>query len=408
MSLTMPSFPSASRPRRPRPESGDSPIQSPRQSDIVPDPDPDQALPSEPQVDLASPELRRALAQFVRRRVPAADVEDLVQTVLCDALAAERVPTDRAEIRKWLFGIARHKVADFHRRSGRERPSELGDLEDGPPPIEERQMVEWAEQQAQSSRDARQTLEWMAREGEGEKLASIAAEAKVAPTQVRQRVSRMRRWMKQRWLAELSAAAAVLVLSVIAWRWLTRPEPGPENIRPDEVASTKPPEPTPVERARALRSEAGKACERSEWQPCLDQLDEAARLDPAGDTSPEVTGLRERAQRALAPEPAPSEKAPLDSKDAPPDLTSLPTKKPPTPKDTKPSIPAPWPSSTEPTWPTSKDGTPPGPSPTATPSSTDSIPLKSKGDKFAPPTTKPTGTGRGKKTSLSSDYGSGP
>ena len=349
------------------------------------------------------------LEQFVRRRVPGADVEDLVQTVLCDALDAERIPRERAELRKWLVGIARHKVADYHRRSGRERPSELGELQAEPPPVEERQMVEWAEQQAHSSRDAQQTLEWMAREGEGEKLASIAAEAKVAPTQVRQRVSRMRRWMKERWLAELATAAAVLLLALVLWHWLRRPTTSPENIRPDEVASTKPPEPTPLERARALRAEAEQACQRSEWQPCLERLDEARRLDPAGDSSPEVTGLRERAQQALAPEPAPtaSDSAPLDSKDLaptpkqpPPDVTA--------PPPTTASVPTPAPSSTEGKWPTSKDGTPPAPSPTSAPSATPSSTVRKKSDKADKPSSapKPESTGGSKKSSsdLTSDY----
>jgi DNA-directed RNA polymerase specialized sigma24 family protein len=349
------------------------------------------------------------LEQFVRRRVPGDDVEDLVQTVLCDALDAERIPRERAELRKWLVGIARHKVADYHRRSGRERPSELGDLEAEPPPVEERQMVEWAEQQAHSSRDARQTLEWMAREGEGEKLASIAAEAKLAPTQVRQRVSRMRRWMKERWLAELATAAAVLLLALMLWQWLRRPTTNPENIRPDEVASTKPPEPTPIERARALRAEAEQACQRSEWQPCLDRLDEARRLDPAGDASSDVTGLRERAQRALAPEPAPtaSDSAPLDSKDLPP----TPKQPPPdvtTPPPTTASVPAPTPSATDSAWHGSKEITLPDPSATSVPSSTPSTIFKGKGDKTDKPkvTPKPTGTGGTNKTSSdpSGDY----
>jgi RNA polymerase sigma factor (sigma-70 family) len=357
---------------------------------------------------LASPELRRMLEQFVRRRVPGDDVEDLVQTVLCDALDAERIPRDRAELRKWLVGIARHKVADYHRRSGRERPSELGDLEAEPPPVEERQMVEWAEQQAHSSRDARQTLEWMAREGEGEKLASIAAEAKIAPTQVRQRVSRMRRWMKERWLAELATAAAVLLLALVLWHWLRRPTTGPENIRPDEVASTKPPEPTPVERARALRAEAEQACQRSQWQPCLDRLDEARRLDPAGDSSPEVTGLRERAQQALvpAPEPTASDSTPLDSKDLPPTPKQPPTDV--TPPPTTASVPAPTPSSTESVSRTPKEITLPESSPSSVPSSTPSTSFKGKGDKADKPklTPTPTATGGTKKSSsgLTSDY----
>src|SRR5690349_15785644 len=81
---------------------------------------------------LADPALRRLLEDFVRRRVPATDVDDVVQTVLCDALAAQGRPTDEEELRKWLLGVARHKVADHHRRAVREPASELPEIEAGP------------------------------------------------------------------------------------------------------------------------------------------------------------------------------------------------------------------------------------------------------------------------------------
>ena len=135
--------------------------------------------PTPPTNALADPAVRRAIEDFVRRRVPGVDVDDVVQTVLCDALAAKGRPEDPAELRRWLVGIARHKVADHHRRSAREAASELPELPAPPPPIEERGMARWAEEQAASTRDAKQTLSWMAREGEGEKLESIADEEAV-------------------------------------------------------------------------------------------------------------------------------------------------------------------------------------------------------------------------------------
>src|SRR5580700_11017185 len=161
---------------------------------------------------LGDPALRRSLADFVRRRVPASDVDDVVQTVLCDALAAPGRPADPAELRRWLLGIARHKVVDFHRRAHREPPTELPEIEASPAPIEARELVKWAEKEAGSSRDAQRTLAWMAREGEGEKLEAIAAEEQLPPARVRQRVSRMRRWMKERWAAELAAVAMLAAL----------------------------------------------------------------------------------------------------------------------------------------------------------------------------------------------------
>src|SRR5262249_27568874 len=41
----------------------------------------------------------------VRRRVPHHEVEDVLQSVYCDALSAQRVPEQRDELSKWLVGI---------------------------------------------------------------------------------------------------------------------------------------------------------------------------------------------------------------------------------------------------------------------------------------------------------------
>ncbi|AUX42753.1 uncharacterized protein SOCE26_041860 [Sorangium cellulosum] len=281
--------------------------------------------PSPATTPLAEPGLRRSLEEFVRRRVPSAEVDDVVQTVLCDALASPARPTDPSELRRWLLGIARHKVADHHRRASREAATELPDLPVGPPPVEARELARWAEEQASSSRDAQQTLAWMAREGEGEKLESIAAEAQVPAARVRQRVSRMRRWMRERWRAELAAVAALALLALVLAR-LLRPADDPPEVAPlPEPPPIAPPAEVPpsrerLDRARALRAEALRACDEAAWRPCLDRLDEAARLDPAGDGAPDVAAARRRALGALrAPEetrpvaPAPETTAPAPS-----------------------------------------------------------------------------------------------
>ncbi|WP_437737675.1 RNA polymerase sigma factor [Sorangium sp. So ce1335] len=257
---------------------------------------------------LADPGTRRALEEFVRRRVPGGEVDDVVQTVLCDALASPARPADPTELRRWLLGIARHKVADHHRRSSREAAAELPDLPVGPPPVEARELARWAEEQAAATRDARQTLSWMAREGEGEKLESIAAEEQVPAARVRQRVSRMRRWMRERWLAELAAVAALALLAIVVVRLLRSakdlPEVAPLPEPPPRALPEAPMD--PLERARSLRAEALRACEEAAWRRCLDQLDEADRLDPAGRGAPDVAAARERALDAL--------RAPMDSR----------------------------------------------------------------------------------------------
>lgn len=296
---------------------------------------------------LGDPALRRSLTDFVRRRVPAADVDDVVQTVLCDALAAPGRPADPAELRRWLLGIARHKVVDLHRRAHREPPAELPEIEAIPAPIEARELVHWAEKEAGPSHDAQRTLAWMAREGEGEKLEAIAAEEQLPPARVRQRVSRMRRWMKERWAAELAAVALLALLALAAWRLLRREIEPP--VTHDEPPAIVPEAPSPLERARLLRADALRACDGGQWRACLDGLDNARALDPDGDQAPAIGAARARAEDALATPPlntaAPSAlppPAPSGAKDAVP--TPKPVK-PTKPSDdglyAKPSTPAP-------------------------------------------------------------------
>ncbi|UQA57391.1 RNA polymerase sigma factor [Polyangium aurulentum] len=292
---------------------------------------------------LADPALRQFLLDFVRRRVSAADADDIVQTVLCEALVAKGRPEDATELRKYLLGIARHKVADAHRRSAREEVRDVPDLPEGPAPVEEASLLRWAEKQAPATEEAQKTLAWMAREGEGEKLETIAAEEKVPAARVRQRVSRMRRWMKERWLAELAAVAALAVAALVLAR-IFRREPDPV-VLPDTPKSAPLPHDVPLDRARALRAEALRKCEAADHRGCIDGLDEARRLDPAGDLEPAVQQARERAQRALddAVKPLPpetkSEETRKDTKSAPVPKSTVQSDKP------APNVPGPKPQS---------------------------------------------------------------
>lgn len=155
---------------------------------------------------LAAPQLRESLRSMVHRRVPRQDADDVLQAVLCDALAAQKVPDDAEEIMRWLMAIAKHKVADFHRRAGRERAS--SDLEVRSPfdPVEERDLLARVAA-SEASGSAGETLRWAVREWTGVPLSEIALEAELPAEVVRQRVSRLRRRLRAKWLV---AALALL------------------------------------------------------------------------------------------------------------------------------------------------------------------------------------------------------
>jgi DNA-directed RNA polymerase specialized sigma24 family protein len=252
------------------------------------------------------------LLRFVARRLNESDAEDVVQATLTEAFAAREAPSAPEELRRWVFGIARNKVVDVYRRTKREAPPDSGLNEDAATaesaPLSARDLLRWAENELPNNEGADSTLEWMLREGEGEKLEHIAEEAKLPPARVRQRVSRMRKHYRARWAAQLAAVAALAVLAIAAYAiWRGRATPGPQDIAEEKR--------TPLDQAHEIRRLALLDCEKEKWAPCIDGLDRAKALDPAGDRAEVVQRAREAAGRALQPKLAPEKAAPETSSD---------------------------------------------------------------------------------------------
>lgn len=74
-----------------------------------PTPDPRDGAPRRSLLD--------GLGRFVARRVPAGDADDLVQDILLRLQQAGDRPEDPS---RWVYGVARHAVADYHRRRARD------------------------------------------------------------------------------------------------------------------------------------------------------------------------------------------------------------------------------------------------------------------------------------------------
>lgn len=259
---------------------------------------------------------------MVRKRVPERDVEDVVQSTLVEALSSSHKPDEPEAMRKWIWGIARNKVADYHRHAKRETfdvPEIGSEANDGAV----NDMLRWAMRELPKEQQDHQTLEWLLREGDGEKLESIAESAKIPAPRIRQRVSRLRKHLRTRWAADLAALAALGIIGIIAVIWWRHSHQEP-IARPDIV---QPVQPTPFERAAEERKNALAQCDALAWRDCLDGLDRAKILDPAGDAAQNVQDARKLATDALttpvppiAPSAAPSSLAPI------PTASSAPTK----------------------------------------------------------------------------------
>jgi len=305
------------------------------------------------------PDLRSALVAMVRKRVPESEVEDIVQQALAEAIESPHAPQDSESLRRWIFGVAKNKVVDYHRRAGRES-FDLPDVEGTPAPHVEADLLRWAEKNLPEGAENKKTLDWMLREGEGEKLESIAASEKLPPPRVRQRVSRLRRHFKENWQREVAMLAALgVIVSAIVIYVMRKPQP---DIITHDVVDP---------RAEPMRRLALEKCASGDWKPCVDGLDEARRLDPAGDARPEVQQARDAAANALKLQPAPSP-VPSALPNTPPPAPSSDLSPSPSPTDSAPRFNMKMKQTAPPSKSDSFDSlsTPPAPVPTPTPKPT--------------------------------------
>lgn len=269
----------------------------------------------EPSAELLRPELRQYLARYLRRRLPQAEAEDAIQAVYCAALEARTIPQDQEQIRRWLTVIARRQVAAYYARTSTEpvaEPLELPDEDLRSEAVELRSLWRWAEEQAAGSQmgAVNETLDWMARESDGETLEAIAEGARIPSARIRQRVFRLRRFMKERWVLEISAA--VVLVAIVSWVLTRRPDVPVAhryNLPTPPVSMTPPMTPpmeTPLHRAAELRESAFEQCNAEHFEECLRLLDEAAALDPVGDTDAKVKAVRTLIKDKQSPKAPPS------------------------------------------------------------------------------------------------------
>jgi RNA polymerase sigma factor (sigma-70 family) len=208
---------------------------------------------------LGDPALRRDVEAAVRRRIRGDEAEDVVQATLADVLSAQQLPEDPEEFRRFVFGVARNKVFDHYRRQKRHTDDYDAEQAEAPEaPLSARDILRWAEGELPDS-ESKSTLEWMLREGDGEKLEHIARDASVPAPRVRKRVSRLRKFLRERWQAELLLAGLLVLLGVCsALYWYAKrvdpnqivvPEPrgvpsAPHNLPPSRPAGDSAPVPS--------------------------------------------------------------------------------------------------------------------------------------------------------------------
>jgi DNA-directed RNA polymerase specialized sigma24 family protein len=157
---------------------------------------------------ISEPSTRTTLRAFVRRRGFSADADDVVQTVLCEALAARVLPNDPLDIPRWVTGILKNKVADAERRRARWRFTELPEWSTPAPRPEVNDLLTRIQADVAET-PHRRALGWLFREHAGDSLLEIARQEAIEPTSLRQRICRLRRYLRARYVGPLVVLLAL-------------------------------------------------------------------------------------------------------------------------------------------------------------------------------------------------------
>lgn len=163
---------------------------------------------------LVDPTFRQALVRYARRRIPAADVDDVVQETLC-AVLTPGAPASRSELLRFSLTVLRRRIVDFYRMRSRapllRACTTWEGAHDPYPSLEARDCLQRIELDPEA-------LDLILAETPTD-TTEAAARAGLSPEAARQRVSRHRRRLRL-WLA---AAATLSVLAMLGGAVLREP-----------------------------------------------------------------------------------------------------------------------------------------------------------------------------------------
>jgi DNA-directed RNA polymerase specialized sigma24 family protein len=270
---------------------------------------------------LADPVVLDMLRKAVRKVVPVADVDDIVQNAVVSALTDPNYPDKREAFIPWLLTKGRSRAID-HMRSRTRREHVVGEAPKGDVDA----FADGPVAGASDAHDAAEALRftgarideriadpstehgarWLMLSLRGEALEDIALDEGVNVATVRSSVSRLKRHLHATWI---TAAAAVLLFFLLRGLYGRNPDnerahqaPAPSTLPTFAPPTPLPPFPTPQEFARRLRDDAARECGAEQWERCMEDLQRAYMEDPDGNFDPEVQKLL-RAARSHLPNP---------------------------------------------------------------------------------------------------------
>ncbi len=241
--------------------------------------------------------LLEKLTGTAAHKLPASDVGDVLQETVMAACLARQLPGGSGDARdRYVFGILRFKIADWLEK--RKKQQEIAEK------AEAHVAAQAVDADHVADRDFVDKLVTFVKPHQHSDLRSLlrCKIGRVPMTVIaRERGEEYEAFAKRlnRLWRQLQAAVSmggVLVLLLMLLQ--PRPERPLAYDEPGEVALNEPALSThygqsdPMDFAKVLRGEAFRACMNNKWQECLDGLDAARELDPAGENDPVVAAAR--------------------------------------------------------------------------------------------------------------------
>jgi DNA-directed RNA polymerase specialized sigma24 family protein len=252
---------------------------------------------------LDDPVLSKDLAGFarsiVRHRSGADDVRQDALLIAWRIMRDDRGPAEKAGMRPWTFGITKKVAANWLRK--RQRDMDLTDVEKVPDLAAEDdrevaaniikldQRAALIEDALEKNPEHAENIRIAQEQQEGNlRIMDVAAARGITPEAMRKSISRSRLHVQTIVVAAMAAVAA--------WFLVPR-QPAPA----DGPSATL----TDAQLAASARELGMRNCQAKQWKTCLAELDEAKKLDPAGDATPAILRARHDADEAKEKLPIP-------------------------------------------------------------------------------------------------------
>jgi DNA-directed RNA polymerase specialized sigma24 family protein len=261
---------------------------------------------------VVSAEVKDAITRRLRSKgVPAQDIDDERQEVTYKLLAVTPEPPNLAECTFLALKMASEHAVDYLRKGARRGRMNEGATDQADEHAREEvrdphhlhgKLAVAKEVLADGSRRS----QMLAMSAAGYTNEQIGQRFNVKPQTAANTVASARKEIHARWAARLAVGGGVVVVVVAIWSFSRQdadrgvvsspPPPRTQEVAPPSSA-------TPRGRAAALRAIALDACTEQRWKACADGLDEAKKLDPSGESLPEVRDARDRIDRATHTRP---------------------------------------------------------------------------------------------------------